>query len=133
MPVSHHTPLLLFGALALAAAAFGAQGFGRPGPPPPFDDHDLMMKRLGVSKLRRGPDPNAPSNSDESLANPYKDTIPDVLTMKDGTQVTTPAQWAKRLGPDAPPPGAPHPAAATATTHAAASGAIRASRRTGAI
>jgi lysophospholipase L1-like esterase len=97
MPDLSHTPLLLLGALALtAAAAFGAQGFGRPGPPPPFDDHDLMMQKLHVSKLRRGPDPNAPSNSDESLANPYKDSMPDVLTMKDGTKVTTPGQWTKR-------------------------------------
>ncbi|RYG25740.1 hypothetical protein EON82_06010 [bacterium] len=96
MPIPHPTSLLLLGALALTAAAVGYQGFGRPGPPPPFDDHELMMKKLGVSKLRRGPDPDAPSNRDESLANPYKDTIPDALTMKDGTKVTTPGQWAKR-------------------------------------
>jgi hypothetical protein len=32
---------------------------------------------------------------DESKANPYP-KLPDVLTMNDGTKVTTPAQWKKR-------------------------------------
>jgi hypothetical protein len=35
------------------------------------------------------------ANYDESVANPFP-TIPDVLTMNDGTKVTTPAEWAKR-------------------------------------
>ena len=70
--------------------------FGPQGPPPPFDDHAEMMKKLGLKAIRPGPDPNLPSNHDESVANPYRDSLPDVLILNDGTKVTNPAQWPKR-------------------------------------
>lgn len=62
-------------------------------------DHQNMMNQLGIKKLRPGPggaatDPN-PANYDESLANPFP-VLPDILTMKNGKKVTTPAMWMDR-------------------------------------
>jgi lysophospholipase L1-like esterase len=61
-----------------------------------FDDHQNMMDQLGLKTIRRGPDPNNQSTFDEAVANPYKDSMPDALTLRDGTKVTTPAMWGKR-------------------------------------
>jgi len=63
------------------------------------EDHQLMMKMLGISAIRPGPsgnpaDPNA-ANSDETKATPYT-TLPDPLVFNDETPVKTPAQWEKR-------------------------------------
>ncbi|MHB8636527.1 MAG: GDSL-type esterase/lipase family protein [Fimbriimonadaceae bacterium] len=87
--------LLLASLFALTVAAVARQ-FGPPGPPPPFDDHAEMMKQLGLKKIRPGPNPNDQSTFDEATANPFKNSMPDALTMKDGAKVTTPAQWTKR-------------------------------------
>lgn len=66
-------------------------------------DHQDMMRQLGITRLRPGPsgnpnDPNA-ANTDESLANPYPE-LPELMTTKDGTKVTTPAQWWKQRRPE---------------------------------
>src|SRR5262249_5033182 len=61
-----------------------------------FDDHQNMMDQLGIKVLRHGANPNDQSTFDEATANPYKDTLPDVLRMKDGTRVTRAAQWPRR-------------------------------------
>ncbi|MEJ0090116.1 MAG: hypothetical protein WDM80_10275 [Limisphaerales bacterium] len=61
-----------------------------------FDDHQNMMDQLGVKKLRPGPNPNKQDTFDEAKANPYTNSLPDVLTMKDGTKVTRPEQWPAR-------------------------------------
>src|SRR5438128_11404942 len=61
-----------------------------------FDDHQNMMDQLGIKALRRGPNPNDQSTFDEASANPYKDTMPDVLRMKDGTRATRARQWPRR-------------------------------------
>jgi lysophospholipase L1-like esterase len=61
-----------------------------------FDDHRNMMEQVGVRALRPGPNPNDQSTFDEAKANPYKDSMPDVLRMKDGTRVTKSSQWARR-------------------------------------
>ncbi|HEY4077765.1 MAG TPA: hypothetical protein VGM26_12625 [Rhizomicrobium sp.] len=62
-------------------------------------DHQSMMDQLHITTLRPGPsgDEKAPNhaNYDESKANPYPDW-PDVLTLKNGQKVTTPAQWQER-------------------------------------
>jgi hypothetical protein len=62
-------------------------------------DHANMMTQLGIRALRPGPsgDPKAPNqaNYDESKANPYPNW-PDVLTLKNGRKVTTPAEWQQR-------------------------------------
>jgi lysophospholipase L1-like esterase len=61
-----------------------------------FDDHQNMMDQLGVKKLRGGPNPNDQSTFDEATANPYASSMPDVLTMKNGTKVTQADQWPAR-------------------------------------
>jgi hypothetical protein len=61
-----------------------------------YDDHQNMMDQLGVKTLRHGPDPNNQSTFDEATANPYTNSMPDVLTMKNGTKVTRPEQWPAR-------------------------------------
>jgi hypothetical protein len=62
-------------------------------------DRQDMMDQLGIKALRPGPSGNehAPNhaNYDEATANPYPD-LPDVLTMKNGKRVTSPAMWAER-------------------------------------
>jgi len=64
-----------------------------------WQDHQLMMKQLGIKELRPGPsgDPKAPNaaNTDESKATAYK-SLPDPLVFKNGTAVKTPEQWEKR-------------------------------------
>ncbi len=66
-------------------------------------DHQNMMDQLGIKAVRAGPsgDESAPNhaNYDESLANPYPD-LPDVLTLKNGTKVTTPEMWWKERRPE---------------------------------
>ncbi len=64
--------------------------------PVTFNDHQNMMDQLGVKKLRPGPNPNKQDTFDEATANPYTNSLPDVLTMKDGTRVTRPEQWPAR-------------------------------------
>ncbi len=67
------------------------------------EDHRDMQQQLGITKLRSGPsgDPNNPNaaNTDESKANPYPH-LPELMTMKDGTKVTTPEQWSKQRRPE---------------------------------
>jgi hypothetical protein len=63
------------------------------------EDHRQMMEQLGIKALRPGPsgneqDPNH-ANYDESKANPFL-TLPEVLTFKDGTKVTSARQWPRR-------------------------------------
>jgi hypothetical protein len=63
------------------------------------EDHQLMMKQLGITNLRPGPSgaPKAPNaaNTDESKATPYI-SLPDPLVFKDGNAVKTAQQWEKR-------------------------------------
>jgi lysophospholipase L1-like esterase len=99
MPISQEprrfcTPVVL-SLFALTLCAMGRQ-FGPAGPPPPFDDHAEMMKQLGLKSIRPGPNPNDQSTFDEAIANPFKDSMPDVLTLNDGTKVTSASQWPKR-------------------------------------
>jgi hypothetical protein len=60
------------------------------------EDHQNMMDQLGIKALRPGPSGNeaAPNhaNYDPETANPYPN-LPDVLTLKSGKKVTTPAMW----------------------------------------
>jgi hypothetical protein len=61
-------------------------------------DHKLMMDKLGISSIRRGPsgNPQAPdaANSDEAKVQPY--FLPNPLEFNDGSKVSTPAQWQAR-------------------------------------
>src|SRR5271156_6502948 len=63
-------------------------------------ERDRELKLLGITAMQppaTAYDIGKPGNAnyDESKANPYP-KLPDVLTMNDGTKVTTPAQWKKR-------------------------------------
>ena len=66
-------------------------------------DHQNMMDQLGIKALRPGPsgDDKAPNhaNYDEAKANPYPN-LPEVLTLKDGQKVTTPAMWWHQRRPE---------------------------------
>src|SRR5438128_10989618 len=88
---------LLWTALALMALLLPGVGNGQNRSlQTGYDDHQNMMDQLGIKAIRRGPDPNNQSTFDEANANPYKDSMPDVLKMKDGTKVTRARQWPKR-------------------------------------
>ena len=85
--------------VALLAAAAPARADDPPESPVRLtaqQDHKRMMDLLGIKELRRGADGNPKSpnaaNLDESKANPYPD-LPDPLTFKDGTKVTTADVW----------------------------------------
>lgn len=66
-------------------------------------DHQNMMDQLHIKALRPGPSGNesAPNhaNYDESLANPYP-KLPDVLTLRNGKEVTTPQMWWNQRRPE---------------------------------
>ena len=81
----------------------GGFGGGGRGAPPPwieagYNDHQNMMDQLGIKALRPGKSGNNQTGPgfDEATANDWMPTMPDVLTMKDGTKITTPEQWTKR-------------------------------------
>ena len=77
--------------------------------PPPVhltaeQDHQRMMKLLGITSIRRGADgvnPKSPyyANYDESKANPFPN-LPDALTLGNGQKVTTPAMWWEQRRPE---------------------------------
>jgi len=66
-------------------------------------DHDEMMRQLGITALRPGPsgDVNAPNhaNYDEVNANPCP-RLPDVLTLRDGKKVMTAGMWWQQRRPE---------------------------------
>lgn len=63
-----------------------------------FDDHQYMMEQLGITRLRPGKNGSTQSGPgfDMATANPWKDSMPDVLRMKNGTMVTSAGQWPAR-------------------------------------
>jgi lysophospholipase L1-like esterase len=67
------------------------------------EDHQNMMDQLGIKALRPGPSgiESAPNhaNYEESTANPFPN-LPDVLTLKNGKKVTTPAMWWNERRPE---------------------------------
>jgi hypothetical protein len=67
------------------------------------EDHQNMMDQLGIKALRPGPSGNeaAPNhaNYDPETANPYPN-LPDVLTLKNGKKITTPALWWNQRRPE---------------------------------
>jgi len=67
------------------------------------EDHDNMMRQLGITELRPGPsgDANAPNhaNYDAAKADPCP-VLPDALTLKDGKKVTTAGMWWTQRRPE---------------------------------
>ena len=96
--------LLLWIAIGLGQTAIGQKVRIDSSKYPPIvtftakEDHENMMKQLGIRKLRPGPSGNesAPNhaNYDESVANPCPQ-LPDILTTWKGTQVTSADMWWK--------------------------------------
>jgi hypothetical protein len=66
-------------------------------------DRKDMMEKLGIKALRPGPSGNEQAlnhaNYDEALANPFPN-LPEVLTLKSGKAVTSPAIWFKERRPE---------------------------------
>jgi hypothetical protein len=66
-------------------------------------DHQDMMKQLGITKLRPGPSGRAgatnSANYDPAKANPFPD-LPDPLTLKNGGKVTTAEMWWSQRRPE---------------------------------
>lgn len=80
----------------LTLLPFIATSMSPAGAQQPYNDHQNMMQELGIKAIRPGPDPRNPGTFDESKANPYAASMPDVLRMKDGARVTRRAQWPAR-------------------------------------
>src|SRR3984893_14190509 len=57
--------------------------------PAGYDDFQNMLDQLGIKKMRKGRDGKVKDTSDEATANPYKETLPELMTFKDGTKVTS--------------------------------------------
>lgn len=64
--------------------------------PSGYDDYQNMLDQLGIKSMRKGRDGRGKDTSDEATANAWKDTMPDLLTFKDGTKVKMAEQWTKR-------------------------------------
>jgi hypothetical protein len=66
-------------------------------------DHKNMMEQLGIKGLRPGPSGRAgatnEANYDPAKANPYP-TLPELLTLKNGKQVTMAEMWWKERRPE---------------------------------
>jgi hypothetical protein len=95
------TPAGLFIVMLLATVPSAGQDFkGGKGKLPDFipagyDDYQTMLDKLGINKMRPGRD-GRKDTSDEATANPYKDSVPELMVFKDGTKVTSADQWPKR-------------------------------------
>src|SRR5580700_95641 len=96
-----------FGLVSMMAALGGRQPAAQSAAAPKnwtaAEDHQNMMAQLGIRKLRPGPSGNesAPNhaNYDEATANPFPD-LPEVLTLKNGTRVTTAGTWWTQRRPE---------------------------------
>src|SRR5579863_6451607 len=95
--------LLLFAVVVLMPVPVSGQGFKGAGKaklpdfiPAGYDDYQNMLDQLGITKVRKGRDSKVPDTSSEATASPYKETMPDLMTFKDGAKVTSADQWPKR-------------------------------------
>ncbi len=81
----------------LAGALFAALALpGQAQQPGAGEDYQNMLDQLGIKKMRPGRDGRGRDTSSEDTANPWKDTMPALMTFKDGTKVTSADQWPKR-------------------------------------
>src|SRR3954470_9599876 len=96
-------------AIALTASALATMALAQPLPTPEeraailaasAAERDREAKLLGIAEMQKpytAYDIGKPGNAnyDEAKANPYP-KLPELMVMKDGAKVTTPAQWKKR-------------------------------------
>ena len=101
----HHTALAFATLLAAGVPSTAQENGAAPAPREwtTAEDHQDMMRQLGITALRPGPSgrdgaPN-PANYDESLANPFPEW-PDLLTLDDGPPVTSADAWRERKRPE---------------------------------
>jgi hypothetical protein len=94
---------LLLAALLVTTASSSAQrpsGAGKAKQPDfipaDYDDYQNMLTQLGIKKMRPGRNGRGPDTSSEDTANPYKDTMPDLMTFKEGSKVKSADQWPRR-------------------------------------
>jgi hypothetical protein len=64
--------------------------------PAGYDDYRNMLDQLGIKKMRPGRDARVQDTSDEATANRYRDSLPNLMTFKDGKKVSRADQWPKR-------------------------------------
>jgi hypothetical protein len=88
--------LVLWGAPSPAQDVKGGKGKQPDFIPAGYDDYQNMLDRLGIKKMRKGRDSKVPDTSNEATANPYKESMPELMSFKDGTKVTSADQWPKR-------------------------------------
>jgi hypothetical protein len=97
------TSLLTLLLLVISGLAVYAQQTPEPVTFTAQQDHDNMMKQLGITSVRPGPSgqETAPNhaNYDEALANPCPQ-LPDPLIMNDGKKVTTAKMWNEQRRPE---------------------------------
>jgi hypothetical protein len=98
--------VFLMMSVRVAAQNVSPAATGKYPPPVVFtseQDHQNMMDQLGIKALRPGPSGNEAdanhANYDVATANPYPN-LPDVLTLKNGKKVTTPAMWWNERRPE---------------------------------
>ena len=85
-------------AVSMIAAGQGQGGAGRGAQAGGYDDHQNMMDQLKITALRPGKSGSNQTGPGFELAsaNAMMSTLPDVLVFKNGTKVTTAAQWTQR-------------------------------------
>jgi (4-O-methyl)-D-glucuronate---lignin esterase len=92
--------LLLVAALFVLAPASSGQGKDKAKLPDfipsGYDDYQNMLDQLGIKSMRKGREGRGKDTSNEATANPWKDSMPDLMTLKDGTRVKNAEQWTKR-------------------------------------
>jgi hypothetical protein len=93
------TTVGLLAVVVFVCPSTSAQDKGGKGKQPDFipagyDDYQNMLDQLGIKKMRKGR--SAKDKDDEATANPYKESMPDLMTFKDGTKVKSAEQWPKR-------------------------------------
>jgi hypothetical protein len=103
MSRKHLTPVFSLVAAAAVVAGVSAQSAVDTKKWTAAEDRQNMMDQLGIKALRPGPSGNesAPNhaNYDEAAANPFPN-LPEVLTLKNGKNVTTPAMWWNQRRPE---------------------------------